>query len=316
MQQHTRKTVIAFLAATLLVGSAEAQVSTVAHSGDQNDGESSACNVSGAALAQCSFAGAPSSTGTLGASVWASATLGGPLRIQSSSNALNYLSPCLAFSCLSVGGQQLENFADAQFSDVLTITDAPLGSSLVFFAFLSGSASQSFGVGSFGTNHLTFQISYGGVPGCFYCNGPGGIDDPRFNTRSNNVNGVIANSYQLSFPEVNGATLITMDMLVAQELFARNTFAGTWDESVDFLDTALLTGLEVLDANGNDITRDVSISSAEGITYPLGAPEVVPEPSSLVLLTTGLLAMIVVSTRRGRSNRHLHLVNHHTRGYK
>lgn len=71
----------------------------------------------------------------------------------------------------------------------------------------------------------------------------------------------------------------------------------TFTANVDFLSTATLLGVQVLDANKN-VLPDGQVTSASNLTYPALS---VPEPGTLALLAAGLGAFIVRRRRSARS---------------
>jgi hypothetical protein len=66
--------------------------------------------------------------------------------------------------------------------------------------------------------------------------------------------------------------------------------------SADFANTARITGVAVVDANGNDLTGLLNYSFANGLH--LFATAAVPEPSTRALLAGGVAGLLVVAHRR------------------
>ncbi len=73
---------------------------------------------------------------------------------------------------------------------------------------------------------------------------------------------------------------------------------GTNTMQADFTHTAIVTGLMVLDANGNPIPG-VSVLAASGTNYNNLSPT--PEPETLVLLGSSVLGLYIARVRRGFS---------------
>jgi len=72
---------------------------------------------------------------------------------------------------------------------------------------------------------------------------------------------------------------------------------GTLDETVDFLDTATLTGVQVFDSQGNPVNDPITADS--GFAYPSAPTSAVPEP--IVMPVAGLFLIGIVFLTRRRS---------------
>lgn len=72
---------------------------------------------------------------------------------------------------------------------------------------------------------------------------------------------------------------------------------GTLKAEANFLTTVTLTGIQILDANGNTIST-FQITSGSGLQY--AATGIVPEPATSALLGSGLLTLAVAARRRRR----------------
>jgi hypothetical protein len=78
--------------------------------------------------------------------------------------------------------------------------------------------------------------------------------------------------------------------------------------TVDFAETAILTGIEVFDASGNPVS-DFTVSSQSGTRYPLSSPvSGVPEAGTAALLSCGVASIAALrQTQKARSPlRHLY----------
>src|SRR5262249_49900288 len=102
-------------------------------------------------------------------------------------------------------------------------------------------------------------------------------------------------STPISFVSTNGTATITLEFLLDTQascgVFANTGGSEDCHALADLSDTAQVTGISVLDADGQLVTGAV-ISAASGTDYNnLMAPAAVPEPASLVLFGTGLVAV-------------------------
>ncbi|MDF1502829.1 PEP-CTERM sorting domain-containing protein [Roseisolibacter sp. H3M3-2] len=74
-------------------------------------------------------------------------------------------------------------------------------------------------------------------------------------------------------------------------------------QRADFFDTARLIAAQAFDARGADVSAGYRFTTGAGLVLASGAPAVVPEPSTVVLLATGLLAVAGVARARRRPAR-------------
>lgn len=81
----------------------------------------------------------------------------------------------------------------------------------------------------------------------------------------------------------------------AARIYAGSASDENTQVNADFLSTMLLTGISVLDSNGNVISG-FSIQSDSGTQY--GANGVVPEPASATMLALGILVIGAVRQLR------------------
>jgi hypothetical protein len=75
-----------------------------------------------------------------------------------------------------------------------------------------------------------------------------------------------------------------------------DAFNASCTSNVNFIDTLQITGAQLFDANGN-LIPDASFISESGFN-----PNAVPEPSSFLLLGSGLLGIATIYRRRSLSN--------------
>jgi hypothetical protein len=79
------------------------------------------------------------------------------------------------------------------------------------------------------------------------------------------------------------------------------TGVGTGTANVDFLDTLILSGLMVTDSSGNPVSGD-TFTSASGTQYTANGVVGTPEPSSMLLLLSGILLFLVAKLAPERSS--------------
>ena len=95
----------------------------------------------------------------------------------------------------------------------------------------------------------------------------------------------------------NSGSTATIDVALTLLTYSSCGFiiGSTCTSTDDFSDTALVTGLQVLDQSG-DVETSASIQAASGTVY--GASGATPEPSSIVLLALGGWPGAVIYSRK------------------
>jgi hypothetical protein len=78
------------------------------------------------------------------------------------------------------------------------------------------------------------------------------------------------------------------------------TLTGPESLAADFASTARIAGFQVFDAAGQDISGEVRVSFQSGFVVPVGAPTLVPEPSTLMLVAGGIALLGVVGRHNAR----------------
>ncbi len=214
--------------------------------------------------------------------VEAAAVAGGPLKASSS----------LTGTFLGT-----ETFAEAsaQYTDELFYNPAvsiPLGSSLIFSLVFEGSNPSTLSTQgdpfSASTGTLSFQIH--GAPGA---NTQLVITDQTDSTATKNV--VVPFSSVLG-PQVPFAdftlTLQALSGIAAPGPLRTTTFDASTASL--FFGTGFISHIEVVDAQGNDITQLVGLGSASGSLGVVSDVTTTPEPATLALMMTGLCAIGLV----------------------
>lgn len=193
-----------------------------------------------------------------------------------------------------------DSVAAATFSDTITATSplvATTSGGMVRYRFeVDGSLSAPGlpGPALFGESYMVLDVQHGSGPVYEVMNASlvrGGLG--KISNRS------VPSGWVTSPGSLSGGSAFLFDMPIV--------WGQPWDVTVgllawsygtadtDFFSTARLTGLELFDANGAQIT-DFSLRSASGASYA----NAVPEPSAAVLLMAGLLGVALLRGRRRR----------------
>jgi hypothetical protein len=190
-------------------------------------------------------------------------------------------------------------FSSALWQDALTFTTASSSGTAILTFTLDGTGSATyspgFGIVS-GVHSQEIMRFYAGlVPG-------GSIPFTDYDS----TEGVFSldTKYTATIPFVSGVPASIEATVGTNIVFSCDTgFLGedfncmSWHGSgiLNFGDTAILSGIELLDSSGTPISS-FSIQSASGTTYT--ADGVIPEPSTFLLLAVGLLPTLALRNRR------------------
>jgi hypothetical protein len=168
-------------------------------------------------------------------------------------------------------------FANASFADRITVSNAPS----------SGLLALTFATSGFN------QIACSGLDTCAVA---------RASYSTGNGETLIPNgtsTHTIDFGYSDGSGLIQLFLESDVQCQAGDTFSC--GAISNFLDTLQVTGLSVLDANGNLVTG-ATTTAESGTTYNSGSLAA-PEPSSLVTMGTGLIGLLGLSSKRHNEKR-------------
>lgn len=249
-----------------------------------------------ASTAACSLT---SFDGLMQATSSAYAAVAGPLGVQATVIANGY----------GVAGAEGGAGASASFTDLFTLSNVPPGGTVDFNVHLTGVATATGGCQVYGSqqslpttvgpnpcphflaNILQVYLEYD------YLNPappPRSHFIPDRLVNASNVAGPYDGLYGVTLPAVSGTVAIRLTM-AANTFFYGSTGPLTGSASTDFLSTARLASIIFHDANGVDVSNQVGFLAASGATYQIGNPDataVVPEPTTMVLTATGLVALL------------------------
>lgn len=280
MFERNRKTTLFPLLFAALLGAIPAVVraDAVLSTSVQVSGLAAQCNQSGIASAQCSAQGsvsfAPDDSASFGGVAQARASFGDLGTFASALGSCDVLSGP-GISCPDEGGTV---GARATFSDLITISNAPASGSLVFAFKTDGSDMLTCLNGSLCAPILpgTDLVATGGSNGeqiFALANGTNSLNIP-FVFQSSD--GTASFGVEFTLTSAGGcSTLGTFGVSL------------TCTAVANFFDTAAVTGVTVLDANGNPISG-ATITTASGVNYN---NVTVPEPGTLTLLSSALFGL-------------------------
>lgn len=165
--------------------------------------------------------------------------------------------------------------ANAQFTDTVTYTASGSGNGFVGFEEVLQGTITGAGINGSQASGL-FTASYNDAVSC---------------TVSLSINGSNGTDCIAFFPIVFG---VTNQIAINGSLTVQAKNGGAGGVLADFSHTAEISSVGLYDANQNLISSLV-LTGASGATY--GSPPTAPEPSSQLLLATGLIALGVLRRR-------------------
>lgn len=178
--------------------------------------------------------------------------------------------------------------AEARSEDILTPQGLPAGTlgRLVFTFDISGENHAE--VSSISAEGFAHTQLVGQVTNSFF----------RFNVRDLTLDAAEYDHFmpQFDFGIVYGEpNTLELHMISLSRVRLSPIVAAHFTGLTDFADTITLTSVDLLDVNGQPVPN-ASLSAASGTRYPLtgdtgGGSISVPEPSSVLLLTTGLISL-------------------------
>lgn len=232
--------------------------------------------------------------GTYSYTARAQATVGGPLKAQVSTSVSNVVSNVLAGQNPNVT-VRYQAQARAEYFDQVTITGTTVPASLRFFVTIDGFAGQ--------TNLDGRRASFGEFRAGRYASAPVngtafGVPTLLFGpTRTAPTDGTPLQTF-VDIPVTQGVNYLLFSLVAGALVGAPGgTMAGqSWSGTAfaNYFNTANITGARIVDAQGESIQG--AYANFAGATNL----NVVPEPSSIALLTAGLMALGVAAARRRR----------------
>lgn len=233
--------------------------------------------------------------GTYSFTARAEATVGGPLKAQVSTNVSNVVSNVLAGQNPNVT-VRYQAQARAEYFDQVTITGTTVPASLRFFVTIDGFAGQ--------TNlDVSRRASFGEFRAGRYESAPVngtafGVPTLLFGpSRTAPIDGTPLQTF-VDIPVTQGVNYLLFSLVAGANVGAPSgTLAGqSWSGTAfaNYFNTANITGARIVNARGETI--EGAYANFAGATNL----NVVPEPSSIALLSAGLMALGVAAARRRR----------------
>jgi hypothetical protein len=289
-------TAFGFLILVTLIGAGSARgdsLSSFAYTWTQQLGATCDQNTTGTTPASCygewTAALGDGATTTFGGNGYAAAGFG---ILHSGSSGVASCNVPANFNCYGVAGGANSS---ASFEDTFNITGGPASGFLDLSVVADGTGevtcigpqaaaacASSFGYAQLGAGNPVF---FNGIREQGIGLSPG----------TNDIN------VWFPFAAVDGVAQVTngLSLLTGIQCYvADNTSCSAY---VNFSDTAYVAGLSVLDANGNPVSGAI-VTAESGTDYNgIQVPAPVPEPSTLLLMSTAFLGYCIVRNRRGAS---------------
>ena len=179
--------------------------------------------------------------------------------------------------------------AGASFEDLIKITNGPASGFLDFAIQTSGSGSAICSA----SVPVACANSFAGAQLAITSNE---LIDGLHQSGIGLTNGVSSHDVRIAFTSSGGVASVDFDLgLIAFIRCSVDNITTDCTASSDFIDTAQVTGVTVLDPNGN-VIMGASLTSQSGTNY--GAISAVPEPSSLILVGSLLGGLVLRGTLR------------------
>jgi hypothetical protein len=257
-----------------------------------NPNDFSAQNRIASAYGQGTLTGQPATSSLVG--TYGSAASGATISVSASSQAGYGVLKAGTSGSFDITGTPKVLFADsvAYFDEMMTVSFAPWtglhGQMWVSYT-LDGTVGSA-GVGN-GFAFVTFYSQHYAGPGATYLqfypsstSGTFGLPYP--------VDFIYGTPFEFNFNL--GAIAGTVK---PTDAYSYSTGLGTGSAFADFSNTFVLSGLIVTDLNGNQV-NGVGFTSGSGTEYTTNGVAPVPEPTSLLLLGTGLGVIGLAAWRR------------------
>jgi len=181
--------------------------------------------------------------------------------------------------------------SEADFSDLFTLTNAPASGQLVFGWVVDGT--DLAGGTAADPHHEAFLEASGDFSTIGHSLEPNGA-----------FSGAVNNAFSIAIPfnAADGTAVVGVSFGLLTEAFCGAAVNTTCSAAADFSNTAMVTGVTVLDSKGQ-LVPSVGISAESGTNYDdVINPAAVPEPSTFTLVGLGATAC-VRRLRLGKSQR-------------